>query len=314
MNRSGRQAMNASHRQVKRLLRIPRLAGLLLAREALARTVNRVCVGDIPISGIEARAVNCWTVKVLKDNEPFFDASSCHGFVIRGSAWDSVASQYSGDLGIHIARLKKCKIEFIHYWDIHRIRAPGVASYFMIRLTRIPYIIAIGKQGAYLAQKKLFHLKTIEEADRDMLLEYLVSQYAFSRDSFHVDDLLTRKYSAYWFGHPDANSIRQKTEYTLDSLCATGELTKNPYQQYTVQPLAMSTVAKTRNADLRHRASMRVELLSIAIGFAVMLTAAIEAGLIRMPCFLSIGGDDRIRAEKECLINKHIGPILRREF
>lgn len=303
--------MNASHRQAKRLLRIPRLAGLLLAKAALARTVSRLCVGDIPRSGIEACDVNCWSVQVLKGNEPFFAARSCHGFVIRGSAWDSVASQYSGNLGIHIARLKKRKIEFIHYWGIHRIRASGVASYFLTRLTRIPYIIAYGTQGAYIVQRKLFNLKTIEEADRDRLLEYLVSQYAFSRVGFNVNDLLTRKYSAYWFGHPEADSVRLKTEYILDSLCATGELTKNPYQQYIVQPLAISTIAKTREADLRHRASMRAQWFSIAIGFAVMLTAVIEVGLIRVPCFWSIGGDGRIRAEKECLINKYTGRILR---
>ena len=303
--------MNASHRQAKRLLRIPRLAGLLLAKAALGKAVSRLCVGDIPISGNEACDVNCWTVQVLKDNEPFFAARSCQGLVIRGSTWDSAARQYSGDLRMHIARLKKRKIEFIHYWGIHRIRASGVASYFLIRLTRAPYIVALGRQVTYLARKKLFSLKTIEEADRDRLLEYLVSQYAFSRVSFHVRDLLTRKYSAYWFWHPEADSIRQKTEYILDSLCATGELTKNPYQQYTVQPLAMSTMARAREADLRHRASMRTQWLSIAIGLAVMFTAAIEAGLIRVPCFWSIGGDGRSRTEKECLINKYIGRILR---
>lgn len=220
--------MNASHRQAKRLLRIPRLAGLLLAKAALARAVSRLCVGDIPISGIEARDVNCWAAQVLKDNKPFFTARSCQGLVIRGSTWDSAARQYSGDLRMHIARLKKRKIEFIHYWGVHRIRASGVASYFFIRLTRAPYIVALGRQAAYFSRKKLFNLKTIEEADRDRLLEYLVSQYAFSRVSFHVHDLLTSKYSAYWFGHPEADSIRLKTEYILDSLCATGELTKIP--------------------------------------------------------------------------------------
>lgn len=302
--------MNASHRQAKRLLRIPRLAGLLLAKIALAKAVSRLCVGDIPTSGPEACNVNCWTVQVLEDNEPFFSASSCQGLVIRGRSWDSAAKQYSGDLRMHIARLKKRKILFIHYWGIYRIRVFGVASYFLIRLTRAPYIAALGRRVACLARQKLFNLKTIEEADRDRLLEFLVSQYAFSRASFHVHDLMIRKHSDYWLRHPEVNSIQQKIEYILDSLCATGELTKNPYQQYTVQPLAMSTMARTRVADLRHRASMTTQWLSIGIGFAVMLTAAIEAGLIRVPCSWSIGGDDRSGTGKECPINKCTGQIL----
>jgi len=296
--------MNAPHKQSRKLRQISRRLGLLFAKAALTKAICRLCVGDIPRSGIEARSVNCWTVQVLKDNEPFFAAHSCQGLVVRGSAWDSSSKQYSGDRKIYLARLRRQQIEFIHYWGIHRIRASGVANYYLTTLTRIPYLVAYAKQISYLIRKRLFNLKAIEESDRDRLLEYLVSQYAFSQIDFHVHDLLTKRHSTHWFGHPDADSVRQKTEYILSSLCATGELTKNPHQQYRVQPLAMSTMTKTREADLRHRASMKAQWLSIVIGFAVMLTSLIEAGIVRVPCLLVIGEDSKTRAEDKCLINK----------
>ena len=263
-----------------------------------------MCIGDIPISGIEACDVNCWAVQVLQGNEPFFAVRSCQGLVIIGSKWDGSERQYSGDLRMHIARLKKCEIEFIHYRGTHRIRASGVANYYLIRLTGIPYAVAYGKQVSRLMRKKLFNLKALEESDRDRLLEYLVSQYAFSQTGFHVYDLLAKMHSIHWSGHPDADSVKKKTEYILESLCATGELKKNEYQQYAVEPLAISTMTRTREGDLRHRESMRAQLLSIVIGFAVMITSLIDAGVVRVPCLLSIGGDSKMRVEKGCLINK----------
>lgn len=290
-------------RQLKRLDRFKFRIGLLLAKAALTRATERLCVGSIPRSGDDARHVNCRRVHILENREPCFLVLACQGLVIKGKAWDKAAQQYSGDSKMSIARLKGRRIQFVHYWGIHDIIINGIIDYYLKRLTMFPYGFALFGEVVSFVRKKLFQLKTLEEADRDKLLEYVIAQYAFNRTRFHMHDLLTKKYSIYWASHPDVDSIKLKTEYILDSLCNTGELSKDPYQQYIVEPLAISTLAKTRQANLRHYQLLLVQWLSIAIGFSVMLTAIIEAGIVQAPCLLGFDRGVLKSNEKKCLLD-----------
>lgn len=265
----------------------------LIIRKLLSKLIRMRCPSNIPRSGEEGEAQNCFIVRINKGQEPFFLLDGLDEYCLKGRILSG--DTFKIDASIPFALLNNKEIEIKHYYGLSTIKYSGIYDYIINGLTRKDYlkihiISLFSKIWRYYFNKQKLVMK-----QRHELLKVLIDHY-INNDGRAISSifLMTKLYSINWIDHPEGNKQEQKLNLYLESFVSSGDLQRTG-TGYSVTSQAIMTLSKYEEEGRRHMDIVKLQKKMVILNrFLVLLTicivifAMIQAGVIKLPVLLDL--------------------------
>lgn len=266
----------------------------LIIRKLFTKFIRMRCPSRIPRSGKEGEAQNCFSIRITREQDPFFLVEGIDEKCLKGEIWSGTI--YEIDASIPFSLLDHKEIEITHYYGLSTIKYSGIWDYIIYGLTKKEYIkINLMRIGSKIWQY-YFNKQKLVMLERHELLKVLVDHHFknLRHKGINLIDLMTELYSINWLDHPEGGEQREKLRLYLDSFVDSGELT-NSNITYFVNSKAIMTIAKYEEEERRHMDIVKLQKKIVVTNrFLVLLTicivffAMIQAGVIKLPVLLDL--------------------------
>lgn len=227
---------------------------------------------------------------------------------VQGKLWHQNEHRYAGAIRLKMPYAAKLRPKIVHYLGPQEIKYASAYRFWLGETTRVPHLfLDLRGRWAHLS-RTVFHQRSQLEVDRDKLLEYVVDEYAVSETGFDAGSVLNSMYNDRWYLHPGRYSAKKRTEYLLDSLVVTGDLKKTTSSEYKVQPGAFKSLNEIQVARQRHRQLLYIQGVVLFLTFGSLITALIQAGIIKSPPVLKVDCRLESAAARDCTIRYSLFP------
>jgi hypothetical protein len=239
-----------------------------------------------PVSGIsrtgeEGKKQNCYTIYLISNNRRHLIIEGIDSYGVHGKQYDG--NMFANDASVTFEQFKAIDVEVVHYYGLDTVTYKGLFSFFITGKTKIEYIIIHFRRLLFKCSQFIFDRRKLVTVQRLQLLRILVDNYIEKAGrGIGLIELMTKLYSIKWVEHPAGDSQEQKISLYLDSLVASGELTKN-ITEYSVTPKAILTIEKYEEAERRHKNQIRLQFLMVILTFLLAFFAMIQAQIIKFP-------------------------------
>ena len=253
--------------------------------------LSRQCKETIPRTGIPGKQVNCFSVSVDRDGDPYLLVEGLDGAALTGLKWDG--SRYSQRSTVPLDEVESGEVFLRHYYGLHTIIFTGIPDLAWSRLTGLPYVklaIAglrqVGFNRTQLVTKRRIELLRVL-IDRECKREK--DPYS-DRRSFYSQDLMSTLYTERWILHPEGTIQHRTVRFYLDSLCETGELehVKSDGLTYRLKGEALKTIEEFEEQERKHSENVSMQRRMFWLSVAIVLLALIQAGVVKMPVLVDL--------------------------
>lgn len=257
----------------------------ILCRHFLPWALTRACESTIPRSGDAGKKVNCFTVSLDREGEPYLIVLKLADDMLECLAWSG--KSYETATTIPLRSIDPSQLYITHYYGLSDIKYAGIGDFAIGRLTLWPYVkihfvLALNKFDQYIFNKK--KLITKQRID---LLRFLVSKALEGHESFNEIDLMTQLYSVKWVLHPDKDSQRNKLRFYLESLADTGELRKANYK-YFLTGHALRAIEEYEEQERKHTENVKMQWRMFWLTLVIALLTIFQAGLVKLPALIDL--------------------------
>lgn len=259
---------------------------LRLCQHFLPKLLAQPCERVVPRSGANGAAVNCFTVSIDRNSEPFLLVSRLEVGMLHCLTWDG--SSYAIPTEVQLVEINPRSIFATHFYGLAEVRFFGILDLALGRTFFVPYIKIMVVQALSAFDQYLFNKKKLITKQRVDLLRFLVERKLDGQDKLGTVDLMTQLYSIKWVSHPDRDSQHRKLEVYLDSLDATGELKKISGYEYEVTGHALRTIEEYEEQERKHTENVKVQRRIFWLTLVVALFTAAQAGLLKFPTILDL--------------------------
>jgi hypothetical protein len=188
------------------------------------------------------------------------------------------------------------QLQVKHFYGLGDVHYFGIRKLAWGLTTRWPYAWLWLRQARDAVAQRLFNRRTLEVRRRLDILREVVEASVEGVDGVDAMALIDRRYGYRWAGHPDWADIHQVLERHLQLLAETGDLRKFDHG-YRPTGQALKTLDESEEADRKHSANLRVQLLLAALTFVSAVMAAAQAGLVKLPTLVDLRGKATVAAE-----------------
>ena len=239
-------------------------------------TKRRCGEGWIPRSGRQGEEVNCYSVFLFKQEEPFLIVETVSDNEIKGSQWDG--KRFSIPRSISFTELREYQLKITHYYGLFTTKYSGLLDFILFGITKYEVL----KCNIYKIFSKtsqfVFNKRRLATPDRIDLLRILIDHHFKSKgDTFSSIDIMTMIYSLKWILHPEADSQEHKLQLFLDSFVETGEIEKVDETKYHVTGKAIVSLSKYEEEERRHLENIKLQRLIALLTFAIVLVGLVQA-------------------------------------
>lgn len=217
---------------------------LLLCRYFLPRLLARGCKLTVPRSGKDGEDVNCFSVFIEREGQPYLLARSIANEVLDCLEWNSQSHRFSLDRKIPLADVDPVSISVWHYYGLDEVRYSGIFGVAIGRACPLVYLKIHAVRTLSGFDQYFFNKKKLVAKRRIDLLRFMLEQRTEGTTTFHTFDLMTKLYSIKWVSHPDSNSQLDFLEFYLKSLSQTGELSMVSERSYQLTGYALSAIVE----------------------------------------------------------------------
>lgn len=260
----------------------------------LPKLLRRACPSTVHRSGADGLRVNCFTTTLPDGDQPGLVLLSIDGERIECLKFDG--NSYSVAMSITLDAVDASRIQVTHYYGLDELRYEGIWAIAPGIWTGWPYAAIHLRRMRNAIAQQLFNRRTLEVQRRLDVLRQVVQATADGTTAVDAMDLMTRRYGDRWAGHPDWREHHRVLERNLEFLADTGELQKVAYD-FRPTGQALKTLEDCEEADRKHSANLRVQLLLAVLTFLSAAMAAAQAGLLRLPTLFNLTDKAVIAAE-----------------
>lgn len=265
------------------LVRFSRNLELYLCRVFLPRVLRRTCPNAIPRSGDRAKRVNCFSVSIDKDGDPYLLVKGVDGDDLRCLEWSG--TQYDNEATISLAEIDPRAIFVMHFYGLCEIRFSGIVDLAIGRTFFGPYLRMQIMRAVSAVDQYFFNKKKMETKQRIDLVHILVARHLEGQPIRDAFSLMTTLYSVKWIYHPESESQKRKVEFYLKSLVDTGEL-KSSNTGYELTGYALRSIEEFEEQERKHTENVKIQRGMFGLTLVIALLTAAQAGLFKLPTVL----------------------------
>ena len=266
---------------------------LRLCRALLPRILERVSPDVIPRSPPEGNRVNCFSVSIDRDGEPYFLVSSFESDRLHGRIWDG--SSYSERAELALSDIDPDQLFVRHYYGLSTVKYLGILDLAYGRTLFLPYLhIHIQRVLDRFRQYRFNQTRLATKRRMELLYFLLERQFEAEADiipsniRFHSLGLMSGLYSERWILHPEGSVQRQTVEFYLESLVQSGDLQKPTSMEYELTPKALQSAEEYQEQTRKHTQSISMQRRMFWLTLAIVLLAAVQAGIVKLPVLLDL--------------------------
>jgi hypothetical protein len=261
--------------------RVLRGQTLRLLKAALARS----CPDRVPRSGAAAKRVNCFSVFIDKNTEPYLLVRSVLGEDLECLEWSG--ERFDIPKTIPFSDVPEKELSVTHFYGYSEVQYSGFRDFVLGRVLRVPYVKIHVVRTINSVDQYFFNKRKLVTKQRIDLLRFLVAEHLDGRSIESHTVLMTGLYSAKWLMHPERDLQSTKLRFYLDSLVATGELEWRD-GGYQMTGMALHTIETYEEQERKHTENVKSQRAMIFLTLAVVFLTAAQAGLIKFPTLLDL--------------------------
>ena len=257
----------------------------LLLAQLLPRLLSSACPSTVPRSGSAGERINCFITTIREGDEP--------NLVLLRMADDRVEGlqfangSYSIDVTIPLTDLNPHKVHLTHFYGLDEVRYKGIRAVARGLWTGWPYAQLHLRRLWDAVAQRLFNRRTLAARRRLDVLREIVEATTNGATAVDAMDLMSGRYGYRWASHPEWEAHHQQLERQLELLGESGDLRR---YEYKFQPTgqALRTLEESEEADRKHVANYRVQVLLALLTLVSAIMAAAQAGLLKLPVVLDL--------------------------
>jgi hypothetical protein len=252
----------------------------------LRRALTRLCPDRIPRSGDAGAAINCYSLRVDHQGEPFVLITSFGDETITGLEWNGAS--YVSPVTLSLRDVVAADIYTTHYHGLAETNYFGIRDFALGHFTRWPYM----KAWLYFKHEGIsqffFNRKKLVTKQRYELLKFMLSRSLEGQTSFESLALMIDLYSIKWVLHPQGEAQHRKVQLYLDLLADAGELKRMNQHTFVLTGQALKAIEEYEEQERRHYSTVKLQRRALYLSSAVALLALVQAGLIRLPPLIDL--------------------------
>lgn len=252
----------------------------------IERLLHKACPKNIPRSGEEGRAVNCYSISLYADDIPLLLVENINNKGFMGIHFEG--NRFNPKACIPFSLMYGVSIRIEHYYGLYLHVYNGIFDYLWHEWT------GLYKAQTFLASAKLhipkffFNQVALQLPSRMKILEKIISiQSAYPQKSFDHLDIMSHVYGLRWYSHPQRKETSQKMHLYLDSFVASGELTTCK-GDYKITGKAIATLEQYQIEVARAKSDSRNQKSIVILTIILVIFTAFQANLIETSYKLNI--------------------------
>lgn len=247
----------------------------------LRKLAKKKCEGMIPRSGYKGKAVNCYSMIVYKDDNPYLlikDVSGdgeCSVLEWNGNRFDIPEVK-------DICEVMDNELKITHYYGLFDVSFGGIYKCALHRFLRIVYVRIFFHRMADAMNQFFFNRKSFASKNRvELLIFMLGEQVGRTHKGISSFSLMTKLYTERWVLHPERDVQQQLLDIYLESLVKSGDV-EIINDEYVVKGEAVQTIEQYQDDERRHIDSVRIAKLMVVLTVLIVLLAIFQAGIIKI--------------------------------
>lgn len=251
----------------------------------LPKILNNKCQNRIPRSGEKGKRVNCFSVRLDRDSNPFLLVESFKDNKLIGKKWDG--NKFSQVFDINIKDINEYELEITHFFGLITITFNGINDYAWNYYSKYIYIKLWLRNIIENIDQYFFNKKKIITEDRLSLLNNMIT---IQLDKYHSGisfiGLMTELYSFKWLNHPNKDYEKRKLKLYLDSLLETGDIEyKN--DRYIVTGKAISTLEAYEKSEEKNINSIKHQRKIVFLTVIIAIATLLQTEIIKIPTIIN---------------------------
>lgn len=241
----------------------------LFYRRILRRILRRNAPSIIPRSGDRGKAVDCFSVTLEKNDEPWVLVESVAKDHLSGRSWSG--ESFDEEVKVPWSEALDAQLRITHFYGLWDFKFSDIFDYIRVHSTGY-YRLLVWMQ---LSRQYLYNNIRIARSDRMSVLRYLVEENLENPGTqFSAFGLATSVHSSLLWMHPSSTRIRRYYGMVLESLIDSGELSSPAANRFIVESRALTTLSEYELEERRHDDAQKTQrrivwLTIIVVGAAV---------------------------------------------
>jgi hypothetical protein len=258
----------------------------IVYKKSIEYALSKKCPELISRSGEKGRRVNCYTVAIDKENQPYYFVESLVGDELICLEWDE--NRYSIKRKVAFSNVQPKDFRISHYYGLSEVTYFGINNFIIGRVLFLKYIKIHLNRFLIATGQYFFNKKKLITKQRIQLLRVLIDLALQGKKKFGVFSLMTELYTVKWHNHPNGNAQREKVEFYLDGLVDTGELKKTKDGLYELTGLAIRWIEEYEEQERKHGENVKIQRRMLWLTVVIVLLTLVQAGLIKLPQIIDL--------------------------
>ncbi len=257
---------------------------LLFAKRRLLKiSLGRPAPKQIPRSGPEGAAANCYITRVLrKSGEPLI-VESADGDTLHCKEFDG--ERYATNAQYELKSLVKEDFEFTHYHGLATTTYSGWLDFALGRIFKIPYVKAwlYFKKADFL--QSLYNRKKLVTKQRIDLLKTILDAELNGTDRLSSLSVMSLIHTDMWYLHPNGDDHHRRVEFYLNALAETNDLRKAGIE-YSITGQGIEAIERYEEEERKHSENIGSQRKMFWLTIVIAALTLVQAGLIKLPALL----------------------------
>jgi hypothetical protein len=254
------------------------------------------CPNKISRSGEKGKKVNCYSIRIDKDNAPFLLVDNLKKNRLIGKKWNG--EKFSDEFELNYSELKNYDLRIVHYFGLTDISFTSIKNYAFNYFTKYIYIKLWLKNIIQNIDQYFFNKKKIVTDKKISLLKNILDlQLNKYNSGISLIALMSELYSFKWLNHPNKEYEKRKLDLYLKSLIDGGELQKQD-GKYIVTGKAITTLEKYELSEERHVREVKNQRKIVFLTIIIAIATLLQTKIIDIPTILDFN-ENKIISIKE---------------
>jgi len=258
---------------------------LIVKRHLLETALRRAAPSQIPRSGPEGKAVNCYITRVYRDTGKPLIVESANGNVLSCLEFDG--TRYAIEAEHTFESLLEKKFEFTHYHGLATTTYSGWLDFALGLSFRIPYIKAwLCFKSADLLQF-IYNRKKLVTKQRIDLLKVILNAQLNGVERLSSLSVMSLIHTDMWYLHPKGDEHQHRVEFYLNALAETNDLSKYGID-YSITGQGIEAIERYEEEERKHSENIGSQRRMFWLTIVIAALTLVQAGLVKLPALLDL--------------------------
>lgn len=261
-------------------------------------TPTRVTPDLIPRSGPRAEAIDCYSVEIPRDGQPYLMLRAVENDSVIADEWNG--TRYEMNRRLPISEIQANQVVVTHYIGTDQLAFKGLRAFLWAHRLRLPYIAQRLRRCRSSLVQWLFNKRDLTAGARLAVLREVVRAVGDGAEGIDAFGLMSLRHGDWWVGHPDWQAHRRALSRQLTGLVDTGELRLlDDGRRFTPTGQAYRTLEEGDDTDRKHRDNFRLQVGIVILTLVGAFMGAVQANVVKLPTLLDLTDGTKCEAPKD---------------